>query len=334
MGAFLHAVGVFFDHLASVAPGPLALAILCHLAKMTCRSRAWRNIIAAAYPEATVRWRDIFGASAAGVGVNAVVPVRGGDLVKLFLAKRSVPGSTYPTLASTFVVETIFDLFASVTIFVWAVQQGVLPGLDVIPRLPAFDLNWLLAHPFAAAGIGLGFVALLAFVAWRASRHVVAFWRRIAQGLSILGDWRLYVRSVVTWQAADWCFRILGIVFFLHAFGIGIGLGPLDNLADALLVQVSQSLSTLVPLTPAGIGTEQALVVYVFAGAVGTTALISFSVGMKLVIVAVNVVVGFSAILLMLGTLRWRRLLRADQAAAAELAWTAAENAAPTKTVP
>ncbi len=315
MGTFLHAVGVFFDHLASVAPGALALAILCHLAKMACRSRAWRNIVAAAYPDSEVRWRDIFGAYAAGVGVNAVVPIRGGDLVKLYLAKRSVAGASYPTLASTFAVETIFDLAASLALFVWAVQQGVLPGLDVIPRLPAFDLNWLLGHPVAAVAIGTGLAALVGAVAWRASRHVAAFWRRVTQGFAVLGDWKLYLRSVVTWQAADWCFRILGLVFFLQAFGIGVGLGALDNLASALLVQVTQSLSTLVPLTPAGIGTEQALIVYVFAGKVATTALISFSVGMKLVIVTVNVAVGFGAILLMLGTVRWRRHMRVAETA-------------------
>jgi Lysylphosphatidylglycerol synthase TM region len=180
MGTFLHALEVFFDHLASVAPGALALALVCHLAKMACRSRAWRNIVAAAYPRTQVRWRDLFGAYAAGVGVNALVPVRGGDVVKLYLAKRSVSGATYPTLASTFVVEMIFDLLASVTLFVWAVQQGVLPGLDVVPHLPMFDIAWLLSHPGAAVALGAGFLALAAFVGWRASRHVVAFWRRVA----------------------------------------------------------------------------------------------------------------------------------------------------------
>jgi len=315
MGTFLHALEVFFDHVASVAPGALALALVCHLAKMACRSRAWRNIVAAAYPGAAVRWRDLFGAYAAGVGVNALVPVRGGDAVRLHLAKRSVAGATYPTLASTFVVELIFDLFASATLFVWAVQQGVLPGLDVVPHLPMFDLNWLLSHPGAAAALAAGLLALGGAACWRASRHVVAFWRRVAQGLAVLGDRRRYLRTVVTWQAADWCFRIFGLVFFLHAFGIGIGLAPLDNLADALLVQVTQSVSALVPLTPSGLGTEQALVVYVFAGRLDTTALLSFSVGMQLMLVAVNVVLGFLAIALMLGTVRWRRHMRAQEAA-------------------
>jgi hypothetical protein len=329
MGTFLHALEVFVHHMASVAPGALALALVCHIAKMACRSRAWRNIVAAAYTGTDVRWRDLFGAYAAGVGVNALVPARGGDVVKLYLAKRSVTGATYPTLAATFVVEMIFDVVVSATLLAWAVQQGVLPGLDVIPHLPMFDVNWLLSHPVAALALGGAFFALAGFVCWRASRRVAVFWRRVAQGFSILGDWRLYLRAVVTWQAADWCFRILGLVFFLHAFGIGIGLAPLDNLADALLVQVTQSVSALVPLTPSGIGTEQALVVYVFAGQLDTTALLSFSVGMQLTIVAVNAVVGFLAIALMLGTVRWRRHMLAQEPELAAAAAVPAAEIAP-----
>ena len=78
---------------------------------------------------------------------------------------------------------------------------------------------------------------------------------------------------------------------------------------NALLVQVTQSLSTLVPLTPGGIGTEQGLIVYVFLGRAAKAAVVSFSVGMKVTLLTVNVVVGFAAIAVMLRTLHWRRAL-------------------------
>ena len=69
---------------------------------------------------------------------------------------------------------------------------------------------------------------------------------------------------------------------------------------------MTQSLATLVPVSPGGIGTEQAFIVYVFDRAVSTTRLLSFSVGMKLTLVITNVAVGFTAIFLMLGHVRWR----------------------------
>jgi len=306
VGAFIHAVEVFFDHLASIEWRWLAAAIACHLVKAGCRSRAWRNIVAAAYPDARVRWRDLYGAYVAGVGVNAVLPARGGDVVRLYIAKHRVEDATYPTLASTFAVETIFDLVASLSLLVWAVRQDVLPGFDVLPRLPAFDLNWIIRHPYATTAIASALVAVAVAVGWRAARHAVAFKQRVAQGFAVLRDWKRYLRSVVAWQAADWLLRIAELVFFLRAFGIGAGV------QEALLVQVTQSISTLIPLTPAGIGTEQALVVYVFRGEFPTTALLSFSVGMKLVVIAVNLAVGFAAVGLMLRTFRWRKRVESD----------------------
>jgi hypothetical protein len=67
----------------------------------------------------------------------------------------------------------------------------------------------------------------------------------------------------------------------------------------------------VLPLTPGGIGTEQGLVVYVFAGKAATSAVLSFSVGMKLVLMTVNLALGLTAIAVMLRTLRWRKAIAA-----------------------
>jgi uncharacterized membrane protein YbhN (UPF0104 family) len=70
------------------------------------------------------------------------------------------------------------------------------------------------------------------------------------------------------------------------------------------------SLATLVPATPGGIGTEQALLVYAFRDVgVARSTLLAFSVGMKLTITVINVVIGFLAIFLTLGTLRYRSVV-------------------------
>jgi len=66
------------------------LGVVCHVLRLLAVSRAWRNIIKGAYPKAQVRWRTIVGAVFAGVGVNAIIPARSGDVVRVFLAKRSV----------------------------------------------------------------------------------------------------------------------------------------------------------------------------------------------------------------------------------------------------
>ena len=303
MRGVLDAIGVFFDHLAAVDFRLLGFAVACHLVKMCCTSRAWRNAIAAAYPDDRVRWYRIFGAYAGGVGVNAIIPARGGDVVRLYLAHRAVPGSTYPALAATLLVLSIFDMVVAGLLFAWALTQGLLPSFAALHRLPNFDFEWFLDHGRVSAAIGaallvLGFVTIL----W-ARRRVEEFRAHVAQGLVVLRDRRRYLRSVALWQAGDWALRFTAIWFFLGAFGVH------QSLRNVFLVQVTQSLATLVPISPAGIGTEQAFIVYAFRGAVSGTKLIAFSVGMKVTLVAVNVVVGFSAIGLTLRTFRFRRAI-------------------------
>jgi uncharacterized membrane protein YbhN (UPF0104 family) len=312
VGAFFHAVHVFFSHLAAVGWTALALGLACHFLKIVVRTIAWRNILAAAFPESRVRWRPIFGAYVAGVGVNSIAPARGGDLVKLYLAKRAIERSTYPTLGATLIVETLFDTVAATGFLLWALTLGVLPGFDVLPDLPSVDWTWVLRHSTLAAIVGaLVLLALLTVLSW-AALHVAEFWRRVARGFAILRPPSRYLLGVATWQALSWVLRIASIWWFLRAFHVPA------TVHNALLVQVVQSLSTLLPFSPGGAGTQQGLLVFVFRGRLSATRLLSFSVGMNLAQTVVNVALGFGAIFLAFRTLRWRRVVARDKEAAAE----------------
>jgi uncharacterized membrane protein YbhN (UPF0104 family) len=306
-----HAVSVFFGHLAAVHWEWLGLAAAAQVSKLLVVSRAWRNIVAAAYPKQKVRWRQMFGAYVAGTGVNALIPARGGDAVKLFIARRRVPGATYTTLVSTVLLQTLFDMAVASCFVIWALAAGLLPGVHVLPHLPSLDYGWAFRHP--KAGLIL-FVLLLLFggllAVWIAER-VEDFRARVAQGFSAVHDRSYYVTRVIPWQSADWLLRLTTVFCFLHAFGIPA------TVHNVLLVQVSQSLATIFPFSPAGIGTEQALLLYAFgkAHAASRSALLSFSVGMRVTLIVVNAALGFTAILLMLRTLRFREAVEADGAA-------------------
>jgi uncharacterized membrane protein YbhN (UPF0104 family) len=307
-----HAISVFFGHLAAVHWQWLVLAVAGQLAKLMAVSTAWRNIVAAAYPTQRVRWRHMFGAYVAGTGVNAIVPARGGDAVKLFIAKRRIPGSTYTTLISTVLLQTLFDLVVAGCFVIWALALGLLPGLHVLPHLPSLDYGWAFRHP--KVGLVL-FVLLLIFggllAVWTVER-IEDFRARIAQGFSALRDRDYYFTRVIPWQVADWLLRLTTVFCFLRAFGIPA------TVHNALLVQVSQSLATILPFSPAGIGTEQALLLYIFgkAHAASRSALLSFSVGMRVTLIVVNAALGFTAILILLRTLRFKEAVDADRAAA------------------
>jgi glycosyltransferase 2 family protein len=301
-----------FAHLAAVHWRWLGLAAATQLVKLLAVSRAWRNIVAAAYPRGRIRWRQMFGAYVAGTGVNALIPARGGDAVKLFIAKRRVSDATYTTLVSTVLLQTIFDMVVAGCFVAWAIALGVLPGLHVLPHLPSLDYGWAFRHP--KAGLAL-FVALLLFggllLAWIVDR-VEDFRAHVAQGFSAFRDRSYYVTRVVPWQICDWLLRLTTVFFFLRAFDIAA------TAHNALLVQVSQSLATIFPFSPAGIGTEQALLLYIFGHqhAASRSALLSFSVGMRVTLIVVNALLGFTAIALMLRTLRFKDTVEADRAAA------------------
>src|SRR5262245_51769000 len=260
MDRVLDAIEVFFERLGDVELAPLALGIACHLLKTLCTSRAWRNTLAAAYPEERIAWRKIWAAYIAGVGVNAILPVRGGDAVKLVMARRAIRDSTYTTLASSLVVLAIVDAAVATSIFGFALTQHVLPSLDVIPDLPSFDFAWFLHHPRASAVIAAVIAVLLLIAVLWTRRRVEEFKARVRQGVVVLHDRPRYVRTVVFWQLCDWALRFVTIGFFLRAFDID------PSLRNVLLVQVTTSLANLVPATPGGIGTEQAFLVYVFRG--------------------------------------------------------------------
>jgi uncharacterized membrane protein YbhN (UPF0104 family) len=304
MTRVLDGIDAFLDQLGSVDVLPLLLAICCHLVKMACTSRAWRNVLAAAYPDAGVKWSSIYAAYLAGVGINAIIPARAGDAARIYLAHRAVADSSYTTVISSTFVLSIFDMTAALLLFGWALGIGALPGLDVLPRLESFDFAFLLDRPLVfvltVAGILIGIGILGIWI----HGHVLNFRERVRQAFSVMSPPTRYLRTVAAWQAADWFLRLATLWFLLDAFDIP------QSLHNATLVQVSQSTATLLPITPGGLGTEQAFLLYVLNGVAPAAVLLAFSVGARLTITAVNVVAGFTAIGLTMRTFRFRKALR------------------------
>ena len=315
MGAFLHAVRVFGDRLAAVHWLLLAIALGLHFGKLVLRAIAWRAILRASYPKARPRLRSVFGAYAAGVGVNSVAPARTGDFVKLFLVRHRIAGAHYPTLAPTLAAETVLDFFVAGGLMIWALSIGVLPTHQVYSRIPTVDWKFLFRYPDATA-ITLAVLATATVIGFALfAEHGGEFRARIRLGFAIFGDRPALLRGVILPQALSWVLRIASVYYFLRAFDVPA------NLHNALLVQVVDSLSTLFPATPGGAGTKQGLIVFVFQGkAVSDSLLLAFSVGMNIALVVFNVLLGIVATGLMTRSLSWSKLrgeVKEDEAQAA-----------------
>jgi uncharacterized membrane protein YbhN (UPF0104 family) len=304
VGEFFHALRVFFDELASVGWTSLAIALGLHLTKVLLRTVAWRNILRASYPEERVPLAPVAGAYAAGVGVNSIVPGRGGDLVKLYLVHRRLPAVKYTTLASTLVTETLLDFVLATGFFLWALSIGVLPSIHT----PSFDWGWLFRHSKTTATI----VALLTigaiWLSWWVARNPDVK-ERFARGFAVLRDPRRYAREVVSWQLASWVCRVASFYWFLRAFHVHA------TVHNALLAQVVDSLSTLLPFSPGGAGTKQGFLVAILHGQASTSRLLAFSIGMYVAVTVLNVALAALAIFLMLRTLRLREILGRAKAA-------------------
>lgn len=304
MGEFFHAVRVFFDELAAVGWVALALGLGFHFAKVLLRTIAYRNILRAAYPGERLRWAPVAGAYIAGVGVNSVVPGRAGDLVKLYLVRHRYPATTYATLASTLIAETLLDFVLATAFFLWALSIGVVPSIHT----PSFDWGWLFEHSKATATIVALLTVLVLWLVWRTSRSA-SLKERLGRGFAIVRDRRRYTREVASWQLASWVCRIASLWFFLRAFHVHA------TVHNALLCQVVDSLSTLLPFSPGGAGTKQGFLVAILHGQASTSRLLAFSIGQYAAVTIFNVAIGAAVIFAMLRTLRLREIIGRAKAA-------------------
>jgi uncharacterized membrane protein YbhN (UPF0104 family) len=159
-------------------------------------------------------------------------------------------------------------------------------ALGLVPAFP---------HPspvvaLAAAGGAIGLVAL--------TLAVPRLRRNVRQGTAILRTPRVYFRRVVPFQAGAWVCRV-GVAFgMLAAFGVPA------TIPVAGLVVVAGGMSTLVPATPGGAGTQQLLIVVALQQVASAASALSFSIGMQVGITLVNTAIGLLALTVVFGTLR------------------------------
>ena len=292
---FIESASKFFGGLAAVKPVPLLIALALFVAYLTVRSWAYLTIIQTAFPSATIRWRDIWGAYVVGFSFNAVLPARGGNVVKVFLVHSKVPGSNYPAVVSSFLVDFMFDISIAIPVLGFAFTQGVFPKPPDFASIDSTDMNWIANNPsrslFIATAIAVGLVTLFAVLSVR----VKAFWQKVRQGFAVLGDRQRYFQRVWLVQFAGWLLQFGCYWFMLEAFGIT------PSIERVMLVLGCYAVASMVPFTPGGAGVLQALIVKVFAGAAAAETVAAFSVGLEIAIAATTFAIGFAALVWLFG---------------------------------
>jgi uncharacterized membrane protein YbhN (UPF0104 family) len=303
LDSFLQGVEEFFGRLGDIGWPAMVVALAFYLAHLLARTRAWQNVLRAAYPKRQVSYARITASYLAGAGLNSFIPARVGDAVKIFLAKRSIRGSSYPAITSSFFVQSVFDTSAGILVFCFALTQGLLPAAPELPDLEAFEFGFWAENPdlliFFVTALAIAAVVLFAVLA----RRVEQFWDRVKQGVVILNDIPRYLREVALWQGIGWVMRFFSFWFFLEAFHIG---GSFENV---MVVMSVQAISTLLPFTPGGAGAQQALLVATLRGP-GPIAVLTYSAGQQIAVAVWAALLGFIALAVVFRTIDWRGLIR------------------------
>jgi uncharacterized membrane protein YbhN (UPF0104 family) len=294
LGFVANAADALSDSFGRLDARLAVVALACQGTNLVLRAVAWRNVLAAAYPDRHVPLVGVGASYAAGVALNGYLPARGGEAAKIGLVRLQLPGSSVVSIAAAGAVLLIFDVLVGTALIVAAWATGALPEA---PQLPA-AVSTLTERPPVMAGLA----AAAACVTWIVARRFATRLRRqlknAGQGATILRTPGRYLRTVVSMQAAAWASRLGAAFFLLAAFGLPA------SLRLAMLVVVLGGLSTLVPATPGGMGTQQLLLVYALHGTVAAATALSFSIGMQVAVTTTNTIIGILAVMIVFKTMR------------------------------
>lgn len=313
-----HAISLIVDRTAEVNLWGALLGTVLYLISQAVRTRAWHTILRAAYPEATgLRARDVMRAYLAGAGVNAIVPARGGDVLKLAMMHRRIEGSTYPTLVATFVPDALGEAIFGVALVGWAFSQGFLPIPLAGGELPSIDVSLIIDHPLVSAAAAIALVLFVWFVGRRLRLR-----GKLRQGVAILRRPRLFITGVASWQLLGRLIRLGSLAAFMAAFSLPV------TVATVVLVMAAQGGGRIIPLGPASVGLRLAMLSYGFVEVTGQrvdiAAITAFTFGVGAILATAGLIVAVVILGQEFGTLSPRR--------AVERARTKLASATPTPT--
>src|SRR5436190_16355591 len=143
----------------------LIAAVLLHVAGQVCRGMAWHGVLSTSW--ANLRRRRVCAWHVCGAGLTGFISGRGGDVVRIGLARRELPGATCPAIAGTLVAEGSFEVLSGIALAIAAASIGV---------------GSLAAPPLALVVAGGGLIVLAAVLATRSIR-VRRFFRDLGTGL-------------------------------------------------------------------------------------------------------------------------------------------------------
>ena len=260
----------------------VVVAIALNLVSVLVRAVAWKIVIDQALAEPHPRFPLVFSAFSVGLFANAVLPGRIGELARVAVLTRKLPGrrGAWAALLGTVFAHRLFDLIPALLLVIYALLTAKVP-------------HWAYTSLEIVLGVGFALFAFGLASARRQSRPVLdqlgPVRRLLAMARQGLGIFHSPLPAVgaAFFQCLGWFCQLLAVFFAMRAFHIYAGLPA------AALVLVLVNVATIFPLWPGNVGLVQAavalpLIAYGVAKARG----VAFGFGLQAIEASVGVGVG------------------------------------------
>jgi uncharacterized protein (TIRG00374 family) len=257
-------------------------AIGLNLVSVVARAYAWDTVIKQSISPPRPGFPLVFSAFSVGLFANAVLPGRVGELARVAVLRRRIPGrrGATATLVGSVFAHRMFDLFPAVTLVVWVLLTAKIPG-------------WALTSIAIVLAVGIGLFITAMLLARRAHRDALeglgplrALLARARLGLAVMRS-PTAAATAAGFQFAGWTCQLFAVWSAMRAFHI------YQSLSAAGLVLVLINVATIFPLWPGNFGLVQiAIALPLVNYGVQYARGVAFGVGLQAIEASVGVGVG------------------------------------------
>ncbi len=263
----------------------IVVAIALNLVSVVVRALAWNTVIRQAIPAPRPGFKLVFSAFCVGLFANAVLPGRVGELARVAVLARRMPGrkGIWATLIGTVFAHRMFDLFPLVVLVVWVLSFAELP-------------HWAVATLVVVLGIGVALFSVAIYFSRGSVGQPRAFEDGLGRARILLVRARIGLAvmrrpvaaaTATAFQSLGWFFQLLAVYAAMHAFRI------YEPLVAAGLVLLMMNVVTVLPFWPGNVGLVQAAVAVSLAQyGVRYAKGFAFGIGLQLIEASVGIGIG------------------------------------------
>ena len=260
----------------------VVVAIALNLLSVIARVLAWATVIHSAMEPPHPRLPLVFSAFGVGLFANAVLPGRIGELARVAVLTRKMPGrkGAWATLVGTVFAHRVFDIVPVLLLILYVVVTASIP-------------TSARASMLAVIAIGVGLFAFAFVTAKRPTRISVEglgpVRRLLAMGRAGLGVMRSPVGTAgaIFFQICGWTCQIFAVYTAMRAFDIH---SPLPAAGVVLLLM---NVVTIFPFWPGNIGLVQVAIASALVGyGVSYSVGVAYGFGLQAIEASVGIGVG------------------------------------------